>query len=161
LDDRSLLDTLMFQGELDRERAMLLADLYEEQGEIFRLQNHLAEACASNLRALYLLLEAALSVPDPQALALQEKVYGFAAAVQTCQAPFETRFALYSYYENIGSYAKAEQILAGLRRESSYPEEMHQEYQDFCRRLLEKPAVELERGGLTREQVQWMLQGVS
>jgi hypothetical protein len=150
LDDLALLDTLLVQGELDGERALLLADLFREQGEIEQALGYMDRACANRLRALTLCLEVALS--DETGSILQDKIDGLIASAEGCQASFETRFTLYGYYENIGSYAKAEQILADLRNESNYPEEMRREYQDFCQRMLEKPAAELERGGLRRNQ---------
>ena len=151
LDDRALLDHLLIQGELDRERALLLADLYQEQGKLDQVQGNIARACASRIRALTLYLEVALG--DKEGIAIQEKIDGLIASVQVCQTPFETRFTLYSYYEDTGRYARAEQILASLISDGSYPEEMRQEYQDFCHRMLKKPSAELARGGLTPDQV--------
>ncbi len=151
LDDRALLDSLSPLGELDYERALLLADLYQEQGEIEKAQGRSEPACSSRMRALTLCLEAALS--GSAELTLQDKLDGMLASVQTCGLSFETRFTLYSYYESCGSYAKAEQVLGGLARESQYPEEMQQEYQEFCQRLLDMPEPELARGGLSRGQV--------
>jgi hypothetical protein len=155
LDDRALLDTLILQGEFDHERASLLADLYQEQGEIDQAQGYGDQACASRARALTLRLEASLS--DPEGIALQDKIEQLVAATQACALSFEARFALYSYYENCGIYARAEQILGELRDDRHYGVEMRQEYGEFCLRLREKLDPELERGGLTRSKLEELM----
>ena len=155
LDDHAFLDSLSIQGELDQERAIMVADLCNEQSEIYLAQNHPEIACLSRVRALTLYLEATPEVQiDP---ALQEKIDHTALAAQDCHAPFETRFALYSYYENIGNYVKAGQVIKDLSDDRLYHAEMRQEYAEFYQRLLEKSEIELERGGVTRSQVEHAL----
>ena len=157
LDERAILDALMVNGELDRERAYLLSDFYQEQGQVFEEQNHEQEARASRLRALNLTLEAALSSPELEALTLQEKVDRLADLLRPGELPFETAFNLFSYYEAIGSYGSAAQILEKLASMGDFQVEMRQEMIDFYRRLLEIPEAALENGGLQRSQVLEML----
>ena len=155
LDDRALLNSLSIQGELDQERAILVADLCSEQSEVYLAQNRPEAACLSRVRALTLYLEATADLPID--LPLQEKINQIALAALECQAPFETRFALYSYYENIGNYVNASKVIKDLSEDRLYRSEMRQEYDEFFQRLLEKTDAELERGGMTRSQVEHTL----
>ena len=157
LDERAILDALQVNGELDRERAYLLSDFYQEQGQVFEEQNHEQEARASRLRALNLTLEAALSSPELEALTLQEKVDRLADLLRPGELPFETAFNLFSYYEAVGNYASAAQILEKLASMGDFQVEMRQEMIDFYRRLIEIPEAALENGGLQRSQVLEML----
>jgi hypothetical protein len=152
LDDQALLESLTVQGEFDHERSLLLADLYQEQGEIDQAQGYLDQACASRGRALALLLEASFS-PSLET-AQQEKIEQLVRLTEACALPFETCFTLYSYYESHGDYNRAEQALGSLRSDPRYGGEMRQEYREFCLRLLEKSEPELELGGLTHSQVE-------
>lgn len=155
LDDQALLDRLTLQGELERDLAIVVADLYQEQAEISRAQGQIDYACLYRRRALVLWLEVALN--DPQAAPFEDKIEAQLASLGVCKIPFELYFNLYSYYEASGSYAKAEETLKQLTVSSEYAVEMRQEYAEFLQRLAGKPDKALEEGGLPRAQLQRMI----
>lgn len=155
LDDQALLDRLTQQGELDRERARVVAELYQEQAEISLSQGRAETTCLYRRRALVLWLEVALS--DPQAAPVEDKIDSLLTGLERCEIPFELRFTLFSYYEMNGSYAKAEHVLKQLAASGDYPAEMQQEYRDFLLRMAEKLDPALERGGLPRTQLQRLI----
>lgn len=155
LDDQALLDRLTLQGELDYERAKVIADLYQEQAEISLAQGQVDYACLYRRRALVLWLEVALS--NPQAAPIEDKIDSLLTGLEGCEIPFELRFSLFSYYEINGSYAKAEPILKQLAASGEYATEMQQEYRDFLLRMAEKPDRALEQGGLPRAKLQRMI----
>jgi protein involved in temperature-dependent protein secretion len=155
LDDQALLDRLTLQGELDHERAKVVADLYQEQAEISLAQGQVDYACLYRRRALVLWLETALS--DPQAAPVDDKIDLLQAGLEQCKIPFELRFTLYSYFEASGSYAKAEQALKLLTTSGEYAAEMRQEYAEFLQRLADRPDLALEQGGLRRDQLQRLI----
>ena len=153
IDDQGVLNQLLTQGELDRERAVLVADLYSERGNICALQNQPDDACFCWHRALMISLEVTLSNPELTPADQKEKIDGLFSATKECQLPFDTRFNLYSYYDSIGRYAMAEYNLSRLLQSSNFQVEMVEEYKDFCQRLSEKSDLDLEKGGLSSKQV--------
>jgi tetratricopeptide (TPR) repeat protein len=153
LDDQGVLNRLFTQEELDRERAVVVADLYFERGNIHSLQNQSEDACFCYNRALVIFLEVTLSDPEQTRTDQKDKIDSLFLATKECRLPFDTRFNLYSYYDSIGFYAAAEFNLSRLVHSSNFQNELVEEYKDFCRRLSEKPALDLEKGGLSSEQV--------
>ncbi|HEX7975334.1 MAG TPA: hypothetical protein VF498_13075, partial [Anaerolineales bacterium] len=81
------------------------------------------------------------------------KIDDVVQALSSHDLPQDLLFALFGYYEQVGSYSKAERTLARLLRTPGLEAEIHREYIEFHERLLEKPDDELERGGITRAQV--------
>jgi hypothetical protein len=155
LDDQALIDRLTLQGELERERAMMVADLYQEQAEISLAQGQVDYTYLYRRRALGLWLEIASS--DPQAAPAEGKIDLLQASLERSEIPFELGFNLYSYYEASGNYVKAEQTLKQLTTTGEYAAEMRQEYTEFLQRLADKPDLALEQGGLPRARLQRLI----
>jgi hypothetical protein len=160
IDDRSIIRMLMIGNNLDIERALLVADLYAEQGEIYQLQNQSEPACFCQLRALNLYSEAVLDPSIENNPAQQEKIERLVSAARNCEMPFETRYSLFSYYESIGNYAKADQTMRQMLETGLFHQELKLEYKDFCLRLLDHHTGSLENGGLTREKVEQNLRQI-
>lgn len=154
LEDSRLLATLTMQGNLDRDRTYLVADLFKEQADVLAAWDPASpRSYWSYLRALNFYLEVvfnggAIHLPDPA-----EKIDAVVQALSTYEIPQDLLFALFGYYEQIGKYAKAEQALARLQNTPGLEAEIRREYTEFHQRLLEKTDDELARGGLTRAQV--------
>lgn len=153
LDDQAILAGLIVDDNLDLQRTILLADIFEEQGKLFTDQNRPDDACTSFGRAIFLALEVTLTDPQAKPVEWETKIDDLALATLTCRLPFETQFNLYSYYESTGHYAQAEFCLRKLHSSGHHHSEILQEYQEFHQRLLAKTEAELIAGGLSQEQI--------
>jgi hypothetical protein len=158
LDDKQLINALTIQGSLDVDRLSLVADLYEQQGEVFADIGQLNLSEQSFARALNFNLEIAFNSEDP--LSQAEKIDSLRIRLKGTTLPAELVFTLFSYEEMIGRYAQAEQTLRQLMLDSKQVqfsatyEQTREEYIDYCQRLLELPDATLNSGGLTRQQVE-------
>lgn len=157
LDEKALIGILTSQDHLDRDRTFLVADLFQEQGEIYQAQNQNQKALNSRKTALALFLEFAYSATPPDAQAVQKKVEYLIQVLQTHAIPFDTRYALFNYYEMVGRYADAAHELDQLIGAGQYQPELMQEKEEFYLRMHQLPESNLIRGGLTRAQVEPML----
>lgn len=154
MEDRSIIELLTTQDNLDIERALLIADLYLEQAEIYLLQNQREPACFCTVRALTLYLEAGLEPTNENGIAIQEKIEHITEILENCSVPIEIRFSLFSYYETMGKFAKADQTMRRLIETGQYPQEFRQEYKKFLLRLLNISSLTLENGGFSRDKVE-------
>jgi tetratricopeptide (TPR) repeat protein len=157
LDDDSLLAALSPQGNLDVDRALIVADMLKEQAEILDLQQMTQEAVVRRLRALNLYLEAFLTrgvdgdpVPFDK---LEEVLVRFDEQI----LPFGTLYNLAQYAENLGQYARAERYLLRLAETPEFAPQMEAELTAYYQRLLEQSDSALKLGGLPRETVQQRL----
>jgi hypothetical protein len=154
LDDNSILTALTIQGSLDVDRLWVVAELYQEEGDIYNAQNNPAQGYWSYLRSLNFYLYGVL---DGGGKHLSEPVEKIRALVQTLQdydLPPETRFSLFYFYEQMGEYTKAEATLERLMTVPGAQEDIRAEMIDFYQRLLGKSEADLVKAGLTRAKVE-------
>jgi hypothetical protein len=157
LDDDSLLAALSPQGNLDVDRALIVADMLKEQAEILDLQKMTQEAGLRRLRALNLYLEAFLTLGaegDPVPFDKLEEVL---VRFDEQTLPFGTLYNLAQYAENLGQYARAERYLLRLAETPEFAPQMEAELTAYYQRLLEQSDAALKLGGLPRETVQQRL----
>jgi tetratricopeptide (TPR) repeat protein len=101
MDDNSILSTLSAQGQLDIGRLAILADVYQEQGEILIKQDKLNKGKTAFSRALRFILEVTLS--DEENLSI-ENIGKAAVLVQRLEGSpvtVETQLALADYYQRL------------------------------------------------------------
>ncbi len=143
---------MLHVGEyLDRGKVLALAELLAEEAGIYAALGREDVAVERSLRSLRLYLEA-LDGEDP---ATQQ---GFLARIEARLAglehyalPARVRQLLFRYYEGVGRYAQAEDVLYELL--DAGERGMRGEGIAFYRRLLARPDVMLEMGGLPRAEV--------
>ncbi len=101
MDETSLLSTLTTQGQLDVGRLAILADLVQEQGEIFSSWSRAAQADLSFARALRLHLEAVLA--DAAGLTTENmgKIEYLYRRLKDRDLPVDTWLALSDYYQRL------------------------------------------------------------
>lgn len=153
LDNQALVDSLTMHGQIDQERALLLADLLLEQGRLDDQQGQPANAAESYQRSLFLYLECTAQPPESSVHALQTKILELTTLLPD-ELPFDLNFALFNYFETRGDYKKAEQILQRMLNSKEYLAELKQEQQEFYQRLREKSDLDLLNGGLIEEEIQ-------
>jgi hypothetical protein len=110
MEDSSLLDMLVAQGQLDTSRLGILADLYQEQGEIYVLLGQPAQGSIAFARALRFVLEAALSGTVNLSDGNIGRVELLTRQLRGYSLPFDTLLALSDYYQRI--LEKDDQALA-------------------------------------------------
>jgi len=101
MDDGSILNILTAQGQLDVGRLAILADLYQEQGEILFKLDQPVQGRIAFARALRFLLEVALSeavIPSTDNIG---KVEVLVHRLKGCGLPVEAQLALSDYYQRL------------------------------------------------------------
>jgi len=110
MEDGNILSLLVAQGQLDVGRLAILAELYQEQGEILYRLDQSVQARLAFAHALRFLLEVVLS--DEINLSAENigRVEGLRNRLKGEVLPFETRLALSDYYQRL--LGKDDQSLA-------------------------------------------------
>jgi tetratricopeptide (TPR) repeat protein len=116
LDDASLLDRLSFQGKLNVDRLLVLADIYNEQAGVYISQGKLENGQFALQRSLRLYLEALLAGELGSNLELIQKVEALRQGLPTSALPVETRLALLDYMERLLATDDSFVAAAGLSR---------------------------------------------
>jgi hypothetical protein len=117
MDDSSILSLLVVHGQLDVGKVGLLADLYQEEGEILLRLDQPTQASVVFDRALRFILESALS---DNASLLTENFVKVKTMVQQLEghSPMdETKMALSDYYQRMLEKDDKSLITAGTSRE--------------------------------------------
>lgn len=143
-----LLKLLTSNQGVDRERCKALARIFKAEGEL--LESKGLEPSARYRQALVLNIEIVNQDSNDSEL-LMEDIAWLLNKINLHELPVSFRRRLFSYYETIGRYDKAENILHDLIITDN------QEAKDagvlFYSRLMKISDNELLRGGLSREEV--------
>jgi tetratricopeptide (TPR) repeat protein len=154
LDDNSILTALTIQGSLDVDRLWVVAELYQEEGDIYNAQNNPAQGYWSYLRSLNFYLYGVLEGGGKHLSEPVEKIRALVQTLQDYDLPPETHFSLFYFYEQMGEYTKAEATLDRLMNVPGAQEDIRAEMIDFYQRLLGKSEADLVKADLTRAQVE-------
>jgi hypothetical protein len=159
LTDESALSLVSHGGDADVAYCLRTGLLLKQHGEIRILQGREAEGRASFRKALLFLAEAIRSedLLHPEEWAGDLESLEGALSGEPLSARHLER--LYDAYEVIGDYARAEDRLFDLR-DSGYPD-WNVEAREFFERLGNLTDEDLERGGLSREEVEQGLGEIS
>jgi hypothetical protein len=116
LDDNSLLSMLTVLERFDTDRAIILADIYREQSELYSLLNQIDDSQFTAKRSLRLYLEVFLAGkgdPDPE---LIKKIETIRIRIEASSLPVETRLALQDYLERMLTSTDDNLAALGLSR---------------------------------------------
>jgi tetratricopeptide (TPR) repeat protein len=116
LDDSLLLEMLTFQGKVDMDRLLVVADIYREESEVYGLQGNPENSHFTAQRSLRLYLEAALVSEVNPTLELIQKIEGLRSKLDVATLPFETRLALLDYLDRMLTLGDDFLASAGLSR---------------------------------------------
>jgi tetratricopeptide (TPR) repeat protein len=116
MDDGSILSMLSTQGQLDVGRLAILADLYQEQGEILFKLDQSVQGSSAYARALRFVLEVALSEADNLTTENIGKVEVLIQRLKGCTLPAETQLALSDYYQRLLEMDDQSLVVAGTSR---------------------------------------------
>ena len=107
------------------------------------------------LKALHFFLAAALRDHDVKDIDLATPIEDIMHKLEEYELPLKTKSRLFRYYEMIGSYARAEDVLFEMveAEEPAGDEEIEQGIA-FYQRLLKKSDADLSAGNMSREEVE-------
>jgi len=144
---------LLLGGDLNPTKSLILADFLKEEGGIFDKKDEPDESCKRYLKSLNIFLS--ILVKDEE-IDIGEYLYKIGEIVDKLKKyrlPTETKYKLFHYYEKVGKYSKAEELLFELI-EIDHPEnDIVEEGNSFYKRLMEKDDSELIDGDLPRDEV--------
>jgi len=139
---------------LIREKALMLVTLLNEAAELHIGQNQIEQGRACHLKALNLLLEVMLRYPETELPDFVPSIQGLANQLEGCALPVRTNAALMQHFEQIGSFAKAEdQLFEIIGSEPNNPAVLDLGI-GFYQRLLQESDPVLQGGDLPRTEVE-------
>jgi Family of unknown function (DUF6483) len=153
LDDDRLIDMMTYQGDLNLQLLVVVADLFREEGEIQQARGNLSSARNHALRALNFYLEAILSGQAAPDADLSGKAERLIQSLLGVPLPDTTTYLLFKYYQGIGHYRAAEGALAALEASLGRNEYILNEYRDYYTGLLKKSDRELKNEGMDRSEI--------
>jgi len=153
LDDESLYLLLMKNEVLDVEKLGFIADLFKEEGDIKKLQNHIDESINCYIRSLTYYLIISINSETSRPIELPQKIDELLQQLGTYNYNEQTLLSLYFYYENAREFAKADNMLNRLATQNDSKAYVVDEMKSFYKRLLEKSPKELAAGGMSRTQI--------
>jgi hypothetical protein len=159
MDFNSLLEILSQDGELDLNRAMVAADLFEEAGNLYEALGLSGKALASRMHALDVYLQVAFLQPDADDPRLSEKIAVLDAQLAGKQA-LETINLLFYYYERTGNIHGSLQALDQLLDLSNHDISVVSEAIEFYQRLLKMEAKDIKAAGLQPGEIEARLKSL-
>jgi tetratricopeptide (TPR) repeat protein len=117
MDDSSILSMLSAQAQLDVGRLAILADIYQEQGEILSEQDKPVQSRTAFARALRFILEVVLSEDGNLSTENIGKVANLVQRLEGYPLPVETQLALSDYYLRLLDKDDRSLVAIGMTRE--------------------------------------------
>jgi hypothetical protein len=152
LSEESLVATLRAGAALDHGKALVLAELLKEEGDLLAALERPDEAFLRYYRSLYLYLEAFVGEDELRLPDYSEKIAAVVERLDEFVLPLEMTERLARYYEQEGDFASAEDTI-GLLLDEDESEEARGVARRFYERMLDRSDEELAAGNLTRDEV--------
>ena len=153
VSDEMLIQAISPLGVLSVEKCLWIAVLLKAEGEIYEEQTKTNESYyryVRSLRLYLLLLPHEASLQDSN---LANDIQELLNKLGEYELPIEIQEKLFSYYENVGKYDKAEDVLFDVLDTHSANGEMIERGRAFYTRLQARSDVELLMGNLSRTEV--------
>lgn len=156
LSSKDILDLLSYQGSIDTAKALVISDMFVGQGDLLQQHDESGEAYWSYLKSLDLLLHVSLSDEvDPQDEVNQEIASRLTQSLnhlQGWEVPAGVQRMLFTHYEKVSNYTKAEDALFHYMED--YPEELELPQRGilFYEKLLLVEDELLEAGNFSKEE---------
>lgn len=143
-------------GDIDR--SIALCDLLRLEAQVHERTGDEATRQQCLLKALNIVLEAALRLSHGTSQLHVERIDALLEEARTCDLSVATLWRIFTYHEMRGRFDKAEDAVYELIEldPDTYSEQAH----EFYARLMLLPDHELERGGLTRAEVEEGIEGI-
>jgi tetratricopeptide (TPR) repeat protein len=154
IPEEDLLILLKVDGNIDPDRAVMIAALQRITGEIYEAQKELDLSYFAYLKSLTLYLEVFNHDGDTLLSDYLSEIEPLIGKLEHYELPCRTKHRLWRYYEKTGNYAKAEDLLYELIEADERESDILGQGVGFYERLLTKTDPELNAGNLPREEVE-------
>lgn len=135
---------------IEADKLQQVARILEEEAVIYRETGRTDEGIRILMKSLHLYLYSDSQGAARELQDLPERIACIVNLLQEYELPSETGKLLAAYYEREGGLDKAADVWFGLAWEQP---ELRSEAESFYRQLLDKTDSELERGGISRQEV--------
>ena len=153
--EEMLLNLISPLGVLNVEKCLWMAVLLQEEGSIYEELGKSNESYYRYLKSLHLLLEVALRNSDVKDFDIAMAIEDILNKLAEYELPLKTKSKIFCYFEKMGSYGRAEDVLFEMvEGEEPVDNEMIEQGIAFYKRLLQKSDAELKAGNLSREEVE-------
>jgi len=160
ISDDDLIEMMKSGEALDADKCIMIALLLKAEGDVYDAQSNLDESYDRYLRSLLLLLEAFSADSDANLSTHYSEIGTIINKLQDEELPDEIKSKLLRYYEKVGQYSKAEDLLFELIETNSFDQDILEEGIHFYERLIVKSDSELIAGNLPRDEVHEGLSGL-
>jgi len=153
--EEMLLKMISPLGTLNLEKCLWIAVLLKEEGDIYAEMGKPDEGYYRHIKALFFFLEAALHEKQSKDLNVPASIEDILQKLEEFELPIHLKSKLFRYFEMMGSYSKAEDMLFEIV-ESDEPaaQQLLTPGKEFYQRLLKKNDADLQMGGLSRQEVE-------
>ena len=161
--EEMLLNLISPLGVLNVEKCLWMAVLLQQEGDIYVELGKSNESYYRYLKALHLFLEVASHNSDVKDIDITMAIEDILNKLAEYELPLKTNNKIFRYFEKMGSYARAEDVLfemvegegegEGEEKEPGGSEIIEQGIA-FYNRLLKKSDADLKAGNLSRKEVE-------
>jgi len=154
VSDEMLIQAISPLGALNVDKCLWIAVLLKAEAEIYEEQGNSNESYYRSLKALHLYLLALSHEATMQDTTLYSDIQELLNKLEDYELPLSTKEKLFPYYEQIGKYDKAEDILFEVLDASPTNDALLERGRAFYTRLYTKSDADLLLGNLSREEVE-------
>ena len=154
VSDEMLLQAISPLGMLNVDKCLWIAVLLKAEGEIYEEQGNSNESYYRFLKALHLYILALSHEATLQDTTLYSDIQELLNKLEDYELPLSTKEKLFPYYEQIGHYDKAEDILFEVLDADATNNALFERGKAFYARLLTKNDTDLRVGNLSKEEVE-------
>lgn len=152
VSEEVLLTLISPLGALDSEKCLWVAMLLKFEGDIYADQDKNDEAYYRYVKSLYFYIEAVLHTPNLDGLDVVNEIENILNILEEYELPLKTKSQVFRYYERMGHYDKAEDLLFDIAEAKDESYSMLTTGAAFYERLLQKSNADLAAGNFSREE---------
>ncbi len=153
LSEEMLIRTLSPLDKLNVETCLWIASLLKAEGEIYDTKGDSKASYYRYMKALYLFIETLRHEHFPEDSAFYLDIKELISKLAAYELPANLQIQLFRYYEYIGMYAQAENILFDQLEINPMAHLLIEQGRAFYERLLKKSDFDLQAGNLSREEI--------
>lgn len=157
--EEMLLQMISPLGILNVQKCMWIALLLKEEGDTYVEMGNEDESYYRYLKSLHFFLEAAKNSSEAKDIDIASAIEYDLSALEAFELPQKTKLAVFSYFDSMGQYARASDIIFEMIKTGEGPVDVGvvEQGRVYYERLRSKSNTELEAGGMSREKVEQRL----
>ena len=157
--EEMLLNLISPLGVLNVEKCLWMAVLLQQEGDIYVELGKSNESYYRYLKALHLFLEVASGNNDVKDIDITMAIEDILNKLAEYELPLKTNNKIFRYFEKLGSYARAEDVLFEMvegeeKEKEPADDEVIEQGIAFYNRLLKKSDADLQAGNLSKDEVE-------